>query len=245
MVFAGKTRLRRWKLDMHAQRFDRIVATLDRRQPDLSILMENVHKTRNLGALARTCDAVGIGVIHAVAPDSDAVKLGHKTAGGTEKWIALHRHTSTKRAFDGLRESGLVILAAGVTADAVDFRAVDYTRPTAIVVGSELDGLSKDAAANADQCIQIPLMGMVESLNVSVATGIILYEAARQRSLAGMYDKRRIEEREYDRLLFEWLHPSVAKYCQEHHRAYPRLNDKGEITESITGNRRDGLKSIA
>ena len=230
---------------MDTHRFDRIARTLNRRQPDLSIVMENVHKTRNLGALARTCDAVGIGTIHAIAPASGAVKLGHKTAGGTEKWIEVKRHLATKDAYKTLRDAGCTIFAAGVAADALDFREVDYTRPTVIVVGSELDGLSDDAANGADQCVQIPLMGMVESLNVSVATGIILYEAARQRTAAGMYEERSLDEQVYHRLLFEWLHPEVAEYCRRHSRLYPVLNGKGEIVESITGNRRDGLKSIA
>jgi tRNA (guanosine-2'-O-)-methyltransferase len=85
-------------------------------------------------------------------------------------------------------------------------------------------------------------MGMVDSLNVSVATGIILYEAARQREKLGMYACRRMETEEYDRLLFKWLYPRVASFCQKHGRPYPGLNCAGEIQESITGNQREGLK---
>ena len=88
-------------------------------------------------------------------------------------------------------------------------------------------------------------MGMVESLNVSVATGIMLYEAARQRTAAGMYEERSLDEQVYHRSLLEWPHLDVADYYRRHSRSYPVLNDKGEIVESITGNRRDGLKSIA
>jgi tRNA (guanosine-2'-O-)-methyltransferase len=229
---------------MRNSRFERIAATLNRRQPDLTIAMENVHKTRNLGALARTCDAVGIGTIHAIAPDPTGIKLGHKTAGGTEKWMTLCHHQTTTSACEEFQRWGLNILAAGVGADAIDFRSIDYRQPTVVIVGSELDGLSNDALEKADQRIQIPLMGMVESLNVSVATGIILYEAARQRDAAGLYERRRIGDGEYNQLLFEWLHPGVARFCQSQGRAYPDLDGCGEIQESVTGNRREGLKAL-
>ena len=204
--------------------------------------MENVHKTRNLGALARTCDAIGIGEMHAITADPARVKLGHKTARGTERWMSVNQHLTIEAAYAEFRKQGYKILAAAIGEDTVDFREVDYSAPTAIVVGSELDGLSDRAAANADERIHVPLMGMVESLNVSVATGIILYEAAHQREKLGMYARRRIRIEEYNRLLFEWLHPRVASYCQERGRPYPSLDCEGEIQESITGNRREGLK---
>ena len=159
---------------------------------DLTIAMENVHKTRNLGALARTCDATGIGEIHAITADPSAIKLGHKTAGGTEKWISVRQHLTTAADYAEFRTRGLNILAAAVGPGTVDFRTVDYTLPSVVVVGSELDGLSHEASANADIRLHVPLMGMVESLNVSVATGIILYEAARQREQTGMYACRQI-----------------------------------------------------
>ncbi|MFT4560678.1 MAG: tRNA (guanosine-2'-O-)-methyltransferase [Gammaproteobacteria bacterium] len=229
---------------MRPERFSRIVSTLQRRQPDLTIAMESLHKTRNLGAIARTCDAVGIGEIHAISSDPTNVTLGHKTAGGTEKWLLLQHHMTILGAYDEFRKMGFAILAAGLSDDAVDFRSVDYTQPTAIVVGSELDGLSNDASMQADQLIKVPLLGMVESLNVSVATGIILYEAARQREAAGQYESQRICDDDYHRLLFEWLHPSVAQYCRKNRRPYPNLDEHGEIIEGVSGNRRDGLKSI-
>jgi len=230
---------------MGSRRFERIIGTLSRRQPDLTVAMENVHKTRNLGALARTCDAVGIGVVHAIAPDASAVDLGHKTAGGTKKWISVQHHLTIDAAYTHFRRLGLTIFAADVGGDAVDFRDVDYTTPMVIVLGSELDGLSDEASANADRRIRVPLMGMVESLNVSVATGVILYEALRQRENAGLYRRRRIADEQYDQLLFEWLHPAVAAYCRTHGRPYPALDEHGEIEESVTENRRDGLQCLA
>ena len=160
---------------MGSRRFDRVLRALSRRQLGLTIAMENVYKTRNLGALARTCDAIGIGEIHAITADPLSVKLDHKAAGGTEKWIQVRQHQTTAAAYREFRSQGLNILAASVGPGAVDFRTVDYTRPSVVVVGSELDGLSDEATANADVRLHVPLMGMVESLNVSVAAGIILF----------------------------------------------------------------------
>jgi tRNA (guanosine-2'-O-)-methyltransferase len=97
--------------------------------------MENVHKTRNLGALARACDATGIGVIHAITADTSKVKLGHKTAGSTEKWISVYHHLTIDAAYAEFRKQGHKILVAAIGSDTVDFRDVDYSTPTAIVVG--------------------------------------------------------------------------------------------------------------
>jgi tRNA (guanosine-2'-O-)-methyltransferase len=230
---------------MRAERFARIVSTLQRRQPDLTIAMESLHKTRNLGAIARTCDAVGIGTIHGISSDPTNVTLAHKVAGGTEKWVSLQHHLTIREAYDEFRRIGFSILAAGLGDDAVDFRSVDYTQPTVIVVGSELDGLSIEASMQAGKRIKVPLLGMVESLNVSVATGVILYEAARQRDVAGQYRSQRISDDDYHRLLFEWLYPSVSHYCRKNRRKYPNLDEHGEIIEAVTGNRRDGLKLIS
>ena len=227
---------------MGSKRFERVVRTLSRRQVDLTIAMENVHKTRNLGAVARTCDGAGIGQIHAISTDPTAVKLDHKAACGTEKWITVRQHLTIAAAYSVFRNLGLRILAATVEHGTVDFRSIDYTLPSIIVVGSELDGLSAEALENADVLLHVPLMGMVESLNVSVASGIILYEAVRQREQAGFYASPQIGQLEFDRLLFEWLHPRVARYCQTTGRPYPRLDEGGEIQESISGNLREGFK---
>ena len=207
--------------------------------------MENVHKTRNLGAIARTCDAVGIGRIHAIAPANAPVHVGHKAASGTEKWVEVQRHSSTDDAFAVLRQAGFSIVAADVGPGTCDFREIDFVRPTALVLGSELDGLSATSLAAADARVQVPLVGMVESLNVSVAVGVTLYEALRQRELAGCYACRRIGDEEFCRKVFEWLHPRVAAYCRSHKLPYPPLDDDGEILEHVTENRRDGFDALA
>jgi len=217
-------------------RYQRIVEMLNRRQPDLTMIMDGVHKTHNLAAIARTCDAVGIGWIHAVSPDG-YLHLGHKRASGTEKWVAVASHANIEDAYRHLKREGFTIVAAVLRADALEFDQIDYTRPTAIAVGNELDGLSGEALDGADACVRIPVQGAVESLNVSVATALILYEAMRQRRAVGFYERRRISDEDFTRLAFEWTHPPVAAYCRRKGLSYPPLDDHGDLAQTIGDNR--------
>jgi tRNA (guanosine-2'-O-)-methyltransferase len=130
-----------------------------------------------------------------------------------------------------LRAARLTICAAHASSDAKDYRSMDYTKPTAILVGAELAGVSLRAIELSDEHIAIPMYGMVHSLNVSVATAIILFEAQRQRARAGMYDARRLPPEEYARILFEWLHPEVARWCRERGLPYPAVDERGDIVD--------------
>ncbi|MEM7468984.1 MAG: tRNA (guanosine(18)-2'-O)-methyltransferase TrmH [Pseudomonadota bacterium] len=213
---------------MIEERNRRIVQTLNRRQPDLTVVMENVHKPHNFSAIARTCDSVGVGKVHAIAPKG-ALRLGGKAASGTQKWVKARYWRDISEAISNLKSKGLTIYVADLNTASVDYRDVDYTKPTAIMVGSELLGVSEEARERADYAMTLPQYGMVESLNVSVATAVILYEAARQREAAGMYRERQIALETFNRLRFEWLHPMVARYCKKHSMPYPALNDAGDI----------------
>lgn len=210
------------------ERFARLRRVLDRRQPDLTVLLDNVHKTHNFSAILRSCDAVGVYEAHAVWPDP-RLRPNHMTSGGAGKWVGVRTHARLDGAIAQLRERGFTIVAAHLGRCARDFRDIDYCRPTALVLGSELDGLSAAVIEAADAFIEIPMMGMVQSLNVSVAAATILFEASRQRSAAGLYDRRRLDERSYHNTLFAWAHPKIAEYCQRHRRDYPALDACGEI----------------
>ena len=224
---------------MIENRNERVVHTLNRRQPDLTVIMENVHKPHNLSAIARTCDGIGVGHIHAVVPEG-SLRLGGKAASGTQKWVKASYSRDTETTVRSLQHDGFTVYAADISDKAIDYREIDYTKPSAILVGSELVGVSAEAANLADHVMTVPLYGMVESLNVSVATAIVLYEAARQREAVGMYSKCRIPDAEFDKLRFEWLHPAVAKHCQKHKLPYPSLDDDGFIVDGISGNERKG-----
>lgn len=111
----------------------------------------------------------------------------------------------------------------------MDFRGVDLTRPTAIMMGAELHGVSERGLELADAHVVIPMVGMVRSLNVSVATALLLYEAQRQREAAGMYDGSRLAPEEFRRILFEWSYPELARRRRQEGRSYPDLDDQGQL----------------
>ncbi len=213
---------------MTPERFRRLRQVLDRRQPDLTVLMEQVNKPHNLSAILRTCDAVGVLETHAVPP-RDGLDLSQATAAGSEKWIRVHRHPGLEEAAAYLKGEGFQLVAAHPADDARDYRDVDLTMPTALVMGAELFGVSEGARALADVTVVIPMEGMVRSLNVSVAAALLLYEARRQREAAGMYDAPRLGEARYRRLLFEWAYPRLARDHRERGLPYPPLDEDGAV----------------
>lgn len=213
---------------MTPERFRRLRAALTRRQPDLTVLMDRVNKSHNFSAILRNCDAVGVLKAHVVPPEN-GLDLHHGTSAGTKKWVEVGYHDSTIDAIDGLKAAGFRVLAAHPSDDAADYREPDYTRPTAIVMGAELYGVSKEGLAAADGHVSIPMMGMVHSLNVSVATALLLFEARRQREAEGMYDSSRLPEDDFERRLFEWAYPTIAANRREAGRPYPAITDDGEL----------------
>jgi tRNA (guanosine-2'-O-)-methyltransferase len=213
---------------MTPERFHRLRTALARRQPDLTVLMDLVHKSHNFSAILRSCDAVGVLEAHVVATE-DAVAVHNATSAGTKKWIAVRQHASVGEAIGHLKGRGFTILAAHPSADAVDYRDADYTRPTTLTLGAELRGVSPEALALADAHITIPMVGLVHSLNVSVAAGLVLFEAHRQRASAGMYERTRLSDDEFATRLFEWSYPTIARRCRETGRPYPGLGPDGEL----------------
>ena len=216
---------------MTPQRIARLRQVLERRQPDLTLLTNFVHKPRNLSALVRVCDAVGVMCVHAVLEEAQ-FRAFRGTAAGSQRWVEVRRHGDIGSAITAAQEASMQVLAAHPGQEAVDFRELDYTRPTALLLGAERDGLDDDALVRADTCITVPMVGMVESLNVTVAAGIVLSEAQRQRQVAGLYDTSRIDAATYRRLFFEWGHPAVRDFCRERGLAYPALDADGEIADA-------------
>ena len=210
------------------QRLLRLRSVLERRQPDLTVLMDNVHKPHNFSAVLRTCDAVGVLEAHGVWPRDQLKTLNH-TSGGSGKWVPVRTHATLHDAVDHLHEGGYKVFAAHLSGEATDYRAFDYTQPCALLLGAELSGLDDTGLALADHHVVIPMHGMVQSLNVSVAAAVILFEAQRQRLEAGMYARSQLTEKQFQHILFEWLHPEVARYCHSHGLDYPEMNEHGEL----------------
>jgi tRNA (guanosine-2'-O-)-methyltransferase len=210
---------------MTPERFAKLKAAVARRQPDLTVLMDAVNKSHNVSAIIRTADAVGIHRLHALS--TGALRRHHMIAGGARHYVELAVHASTADALAALRSEGWRLVAADAGAGARDFRDVDYTAKVAIVVGAELVGVSEAALAAADERVAIPMHGLGTSLNVSVAVGVMLLEAERQRRAAGLYERSRLTGTEHDRTLFEWCYPEIAERCRQLGRDYPPLTDEG------------------
>lgn len=216
---------------MTPERLKRISEMLDKRQPELTVCMEGVHKTHNLAAVVRSCDAVGVSDVHAVWK-SEEMEVRGGSAAGSQNWVKVHNYNKTETAIAALKKQNMQILVTNLSATAVDFREIDYTKPTAIILGQEKFGASAVALELADQDIVIPMVGMVQSLNVSVACSVVLYEAQRQRQLAGMYDQPRIPEERRQQVLFEGGHPIFAEACQRKGLPYPKIDQDGQIIAS-------------
>ena len=213
---------------MNPERFQKLARALSRRQPDLTVLMERVHKSHNLSAILRNCDAVGVLEAHAIPPE-EGLQIHSHTSAGTAKWVRVVRHRTIQAAIQELKGRGFRVLAAQAGPDSVDFREVDFTVPTALMMGVELLGLSDEALALADLRVSVPMVGMAHSLNVSVATALLLFEAFRQREAAGMYDESRIDPDDMKRILFEWAYPRIARHCRERGKPYPSLGEEGDL----------------
>jgi tRNA (guanosine-2'-O-)-methyltransferase len=217
---------------MTAARLQRLRQVLEFRQPDLTIVTDNVHKSRNLSAIVRTADAAGIATMYCAMADKD-YKAFNGTAMGSHSWVSVQRRADVSAALGPLKAQGYQVLAAHLATESVDYREVDYTRPTVVLLGAEKLGVSDAGCKMADIHITIPMRGMVQSYNVSVAAGIILAEAERQRQIAGLYSQRRLDDETYNRILFEWAQPKVSEYCRDQGLAYPPLAEDGELVDGL------------
>lgn len=225
------------------ERYRRLRSALSRRQPDLTIMLDRVNKAHNLSAVIRSAESVGLLEVHAASVGA-VPEISKSPARGAAKWTRLVTHESTQDGLEALKKRGFLLVGADVGPDSVSFREVDYTQPTAIVMGAEKYGLSEDSRRLVDRLIHIPMMGLSGSLNVSVAAGLILYEAQRQRWEAGLYEDCRLAPDQFASLLFEWCYPLVSAYCREKQLEYPSLDDEGRPVGSIEGMTVEAIRAV-
>ena len=216
------------------RRFERLKSVLDGRMRDLTVLLEHVEKPHNLSAILRSCDAVGALEAHVVSL-SGRSRTFNSTAQGSQKWVPLIDHPSIEDAVTRLKAQGFRLYGTHLGVNARDYRDCDFTGPTAFVLGAEKWGLSDRAQALMDEAVLIPMTGMVQSLNVSVAAATLLFEAARQRRAADVLPTKGegLPGELYEQRLFEWAYPEVADWCRQEKRPYPALNAAGEILEQL------------
>jgi len=188
------------------ERMRRLIEVLDRRQPDLTVVLEELRNPHNISAVLRSCDAIGIQYVH-IVEESGAVAVSKNVSRGSAQWLDISFYADSSKCLSQLRNQGFKIYVTAMDRRAVDFRRVDFTCPCAVVVGSEVEGVSETALKYADELIVIPMVGFVQSFNVSVAAAIVLYEAFKQRENAGMYKGNRLSEEERKRILSRWTRP--------------------------------------
>ncbi len=190
-----------------SRRHDRVRSVLARRQPTLTIVLEDVHDPHNASAALRSCDAVGVLDVHLVYVHEEAPRksFNRTTSSSAAKWVRTHVHDSIEACYEALRAPGFRILATALREDTRDLYKVDLTAPVALVFGNEKRGVSDKAVDLADGTVGIPMQGMVESLNISVACAVSLYEAMRQRMAAGMYGIPQMPVEELEALEAEWI----------------------------------------
>ena len=213
---------------MTPARLAKYKATLACRQLDLTIITDQVNKAQNIAALIRTCDAVGVHSAHVVTPVG-GFREHKRTARGSQQWVNLVAHDNIDSALTTAKQQGMQVVSAHFSDQAVDYRELDYTLPTALILGAEKHGVSLTAVAASDHQVVIPMLGMVHSFNVSVAAAVILLEAQRQRDLHGSYNRPQLLGLEYQQTLFRWSHPKVADFCHRHSLAYPTMEVDGGI----------------
>ncbi|MCO5236333.1 MAG: RNA methyltransferase [Chitinophagaceae bacterium] len=190
---------------MTPERYQRLVRVLNKRQNNLAVVLENVFDPHNISAVMRSCDAVGIQdvyVLNSRIPRHK--KWGVKSSSSAAKWLTIHQFTEVQPCFDALREKYDRVMTTHLSSDAVSIYEMDFTGSLALVFGNEHSGVSDDIRALADGNFIIPQVGIIKSLNISVACAITIYEAYRQKHLAGHYEQKNLPDEQYQGLMNQW-----------------------------------------
>lgn len=190
---------------MTPERTEKLQRVLRHRQPDLTIVLENVFDPHNISAVMRTCDSVGIQDVYVLNTKIPRhKKWGEKSSSSAAKWLSVHQYDDTQACFDALRAQGYKVFTTWLGEGSVNLFQMDFKQPVAIVFGNEHSGVSDEIRALADGNMMIPQVGIIQSLNISVACAVTIYEAFRQKEEASHYEQPRLPQPRYDELWQEW-----------------------------------------
>jgi len=190
---------------MTPERHEKLKEVLNKRQNDITIVLENVFDPHNISAVMRTCDAVGIQEVYVLNTKIPRhKKWGAKSSSSAAKWLTVYQFENAEECFSELRKKYSKILTTHLSSDAVNLYEIDLTQPVALIFGNEHSGVSEEIRSLADGNFIIPQVGIIQSLNISVACAVSLYEAFRQKKLAGHYDHPRLATTETNTLMKEW-----------------------------------------
>lgn len=185
-------------------RLNKIKSVISSRQFDLQLILEEVHDPHNVSAILRTCDAVGVQNVSLIYNINKFPRLSKTTSASAKKWVDVKHFDSINKCFDFYHNQEFEVYVTTLKKDSENLYDVDLTKKIAILLGNEHTGATKFAEELSDKKIYIPMKGMIQSLNVSVAAAVILYEAFRQRTIKKMYDKSILSNEEYEKLIDEW-----------------------------------------
>jgi tRNA (guanosine-2'-O-)-methyltransferase len=215
------------------ERLSKMKNILLTRQNDLRIFMDNVYSSHNLSAIVRSSDAVNVGKLY--YRHQEQVRLNDNITMGAHKWIFSEYVQEVEELYKKLDDYQIVVTVLGD--DSLDFRDVDYTKPTLIVLGNEVEGVSKDTLKHSTHKVKIPMYGMSESLNVSVAGAVLLYEAQRQRISKGMYNKTTLSSEKIQKTLKKWAYDDIiAKELKRPRMKQDRYGNVEWLKSSYKGN---------
>lgn len=186
------------------ERFRKIKNVISQRQFSLKVVLENIHDPHNVSAIFRTCDAVGVPEVDLIYTIEKFPKISKKTSASSNKWVLQNNYNSYEKCFENLKNDGFLIYGTAFSADAENIYNVDFSKKIAIVLGNENRGVSKETFKFLDKIIYIPMRGMIQSLNVSVAAAVILYEAQRQRAVKGLFGKSELKTEQIENLIDDW-----------------------------------------
>lgn len=190
---------------MTPERYKRLTTVLSKRQPDLTVVLENVFDPHNVSAVMRTCDAVGIQEVYIL---NDRVpphkKWGYRSSSTAAEWLTIHQFTNAEECFTAVRTKYDKIYASHLAESSHDLYEIDLTQSMALIFGNERFGVSDNIRQYIDGYFLIPQMGIIKSLNISVACAVTLYEAFRQKNNAGHYEKTRLPNETLENLYQEW-----------------------------------------
>lgn len=196
-----------YKRERSESRVKKVNDVLAKKQPGLTLVLENVHDPHNIMAVLRTCDAVGVYEVHIIETRERTwnPKLGKNSSSGAKKWVIANTYQSIDACYERLRNEDKMIFTTHMAKDSKNLYELDLKQNVALVFGNEHYGVSHEAVEKADGNFLIPQFGMIQSLNISVACAVSLFEALRQRQNNGQYDKISFPKERYNSLVEEWL----------------------------------------
>ena len=199
---------------INQERKQRIKEVLTQKQPTLQVMLNNVSNSQNISAIIRSCDGVGVLDFYYSTVDNLDLRIHKTITQGTHRWLNRERVEFVDRVefLQQKKKEGFQVLVTHLSEESISFSKVDYTKPTVLVMGNEHDGISDEVLAVADVNIVIPMRGMAQSLNVSVATALILYEAGRQRDEVKMYDEPQLTEEMREKIMEDWIYRDLIRH---------------------------------